>query len=376
MLHCANPWPKVDDGLSSLTWLQDFSTVSRGPQLGGGLGWDPPLSPLAGDMVSMGVLLTPVLPTPAACSQAQQSLLGVVTHGPLPDVVFNTTNALQKPPYSCATLIFMAIQASERRKLRLSSLYEWFRENFSYYRSRKTNSWQDTIRHTLSVNDGFIQVPKEKGESGKGCYWAVDPQHVERLGSGVKQVQIDPSSDSQQLPRHLDEAICTEQDQPSQRVGGRKRKLPQASVTSQAKVPRPSSPLLLRGDEQKELESVEEDLGRASSREPSPDSGEPLSRPSDTLPPIQHQLTELCSVASSSVPVPLSPPSCTMDWVEALVANCDWDCPFPDSVLSEEQSQDSGQPLSSTSPEDDLMLGFDWKSILDCAFGGELSPIS
>ena len=359
--------PTVDDSLSSLTWLQVFPTSSRGPQTGGGLSWAP-VSPLAGDMV---ILLTPVLPTPAACSRAQQSLPGVVPHGPCSGVVGFNTNAHQKPPYSCATLIFMAIQASERRKLRLSSLYEWFREHFSYYRSRKTNSWQDTIRHTLSVNEGFIRVPKEKGESGKGCFWAVDPQHVERLRSGVNQVRIDPSSGSQLLPRRLDEVSCTEQEQPSQRVGGRKRKLPQASVTSQAKVPRPSSPLLLRGDEQKELGSVE----WASSGEPSPDSGEPLSRPSDTLPPspIQHQLTELCSVASSAVSAPLSPPSCTLDWVEALVADCDWDFPFPDSALSEEQSQDSREPLSTTPTEEDQVLGFDWKSILDCAFGGELS---
>ena len=136
----------------------------------------------------------------------------------------------------------------------------------------------------------------------------------------VDKVQIDLPSRSQLLPGNSDEVIGAEQNLPSQVVSGRKRKRPQASATRQAKVPCLSSSQLLRADEQKELE-LPKDNGELDAilewvvdREASAGSGEPLSELCHTLPPVQHQLSELCTVDYSAVSVPPPPPSCDLDW--------------------------------------------------------------
>ncbi|XP_012709810.2 LOW QUALITY PROTEIN: forkhead box protein J1-A [Fundulus heteroclitus] len=183
----------LDDSLTSLQWLQEFSILSaQGPQhvhqqpqlLGQQLGTDGPASPLAGDPASStGTPLTPGKPTAAAYSR-MQSLPGIVAHGHCPDEVDYRTNALIKPPYSYATLICMAMQASKKSKITLSCIYQWITDNFCYYRHADP-TWQNSIRHNLSLNKCFIKVPRSKDEPGKGGFWKIDPQYAERLLSGA-----------------------------------------------------------------------------------------------------------------------------------------------------------------------------------------------
>ena len=40
----------------------------------------------------------------------------------------------QKPPYSYATLICMAMRETNKTKITLSAIYKWIKENFMYYR--------------------------------------------------------------------------------------------------------------------------------------------------------------------------------------------------------------------------------------------------
>ena len=44
------------------------------------------------------------------------------------------TDASQKPPYSYATLICMAMRETNKTKITLSAIYKWIKENFMYYR--------------------------------------------------------------------------------------------------------------------------------------------------------------------------------------------------------------------------------------------------
>ena len=142
----------LDDSLTSLQWLQEFSILGadvpqqQQPQPGSdGPG---PASPLAGDPASMGMPLTPGKPTAAAFSRLH-SLPGIVAHGHCPDEGDYRTDAHIKPPYSYATLICMAMQASKKAKITLSCIYQWITDNFCYYRHAdptwQVNTHTDTL---------------------------------------------------------------------------------------------------------------------------------------------------------------------------------------------------------------------------------------
>ncbi|XP_029015874.1 forkhead box protein J1-A [Betta splendens] len=203
---CCNSSFNLDDSLTSLQWLQEFSILganvpqqAQQPHLFGHqhTGSDAPASPLAGDPASMGMPLTPGKPTAAAYSR-MQALPGVVAYGHCPDEVDYKTNAHIKPPYSYATLICMAMQASKKTKITLSCIYKWITDNFCYYRHADP-TWQNSIRHNLSLNKCFIKVPRQKDEPGKGGFWKIDPQYAERLLNGAHKkrrlppVQINPA---------------------------------------------------------------------------------------------------------------------------------------------------------------------------------------
>ncbi|KAJ7992485.1 hypothetical protein DPEC_G00279170 [Dallia pectoralis] len=201
----------LDDSLTSLQWLQDFSILSESlaslpcstsqwhhfpwhsqPHLNIS---DPLCSPSAGDTAASGV--PRYAGSPITCSASgnrtgYSSLLQTVHNNqqrvPVADKsteeVDYRSNRQVKPPYSYATLICMAMQASEENKITLSAIYNWIKENFCYYRNAEP-SWQNSIRHNLSLNKCFIKVPRQKDEPGKGGFWQIDPQYADMFVNGV-----------------------------------------------------------------------------------------------------------------------------------------------------------------------------------------------
>lgn len=115
--------------------------------------------------------------------QHQQQQLSAQSASIVEEEVDYKVDGSVKPPYSYATLICMAMKAN-RNKMTLSSIYKWIKENFLYYRNADP-SWQNSIRHNLSLNKCFIKVPRQKDEPGKGGFWKLDPVYEDSLVDGV-----------------------------------------------------------------------------------------------------------------------------------------------------------------------------------------------
>ncbi|CAG7817044.1 unnamed protein product [Allacma fusca] len=91
----------------------------------------------------------------------------------------------KKPPLSYSSLITKAIKSNSNNKLTLSQIYSWIKENYLYY-STAEPSWQNSIRHNLSLNKCFVKIPRGKDEPGKGGFWSLDESLIGRSGSKRK----------------------------------------------------------------------------------------------------------------------------------------------------------------------------------------------
>ncbi|NWX21298.1 FOXJ1 protein, partial [Aegotheles bennettii] len=249
-----------------------------------------PCSPLAADPACMGVPHTPCKPISSSTSTTVHHT--VAMYPQLGEDIDYKTNPHVKPPYSYATLICMAMEASQKPKITLSSIYKWITDNFCYFRHADP-TWQNSIRHNLSLNKCFIKVPREKGEPGKGGFWKLDPQYADRLKNGalkkrrMSPVQIHPAFskkaqqeaqcdvnlatsacpsnnilsvnvESQQLLKEFEEVTGNHNLNPPDGKARQKRKQPSPNRT--AKVARLSSSALLTQEEQTELGSLKGDF--------------------------------------------------------------------------------------------------------------------
>uniref|UniRef100_A0A8C5G297 Forkhead box protein G1 n=1 Tax=Gouania willdenowi TaxID=441366 RepID=A0A8C5G297_GOUWI len=191
----------LDDCLTSLNWLQNVSILSADPERPSGPGCpssqeqlfhesfdtDSPSSPAAGHTAATG------MPQYLGSDSTVGPLYPHIQMQPIPLVeVDYKTNPKAKPPHSHSSLIYMAMQASEQPKVTLSTIYKWIKENFCYYRHAEP-TWQNSIRHTLSLNKRFKKVPRQKDEPGRGGFWIINPDHsdmcVNRLSRRRKRFQ-------------------------------------------------------------------------------------------------------------------------------------------------------------------------------------------
>ncbi|XP_070846772.1 forkhead box protein J1-B [Chaetodon trifascialis] len=257
----------MDDSLTSLHWLQNFSILSADPERHNGAGpgcpssqqhlflkrlgfprggTDSPSSPPAGDTAATGMppyLGSPVTsgsdstaaPLFASCAHPGNGYPQIPIQASPPVEVDYKTNPKVKPPYSYASLICMAMQASKQPKVTLSTIYNWITENFCYYRHAEP-SWQNSIRHNLSLNKCFKKVPRQKDEPGKGGFWQIDPQYADMFVNGIfKRRRMSAnhynSSSSSSGGTHRESKLVqgyhsTQNGFPYQGVGGKRKHLP------------------------------------------------------------------------------------------------------------------------------------------------------
>uniref|UniRef100_A0A8C5DP47 Forkhead box protein J1-B-like n=1 Tax=Gouania willdenowi TaxID=441366 RepID=A0A8C5DP47_GOUWI len=159
----------LDDTLTSLHWLQDFSILSSDPEWPSGPGL------AVGDTAASGMAQylgsdSTVGPHPRIQEQPI----------PLVEVVYKTDPKV-KPPCSHASLICMAIIHLPSFLITYSYLLNGFVINLGFIVSLLQNS----IRQTLSRNKCFRKVPKQKDEPSKGGFWQIDPEYADMFVNGI-----------------------------------------------------------------------------------------------------------------------------------------------------------------------------------------------
>lgn len=63
----------------------------------------------------------------------------------------------------------------------LQDIYKNMEEMYPFLRQRG-RSWKNSVRHTLSLNECFLKVPRE--DSGQKCNWTVHPKYLHRFSIG------------------------------------------------------------------------------------------------------------------------------------------------------------------------------------------------
>lgn len=98
------------------------------------------------------------------------------TDGPLPDPdqMPSVEDDGNKPSYSYAMLIGMAILRAPSRRLTLAQIYKWISDTFAFYRNSQETGWQNSIRHNLSLSKAFSKQERPKDDPGKGHYWVIN----------------------------------------------------------------------------------------------------------------------------------------------------------------------------------------------------------
>lgn len=93
---------------------------------------------------------------------------------PLPDEMPAVDDDGNKPPYSYAIMIGMAILRAPNRRLTLAQIYKWISDTFAFYRNSQDTGWQNSIRHNLSLSKSFSKQERPKDDPGKGHYWIIN----------------------------------------------------------------------------------------------------------------------------------------------------------------------------------------------------------
>ena len=86
---------------------------------------------------------------------------------------FNNEHA-DKPPYPYATLILVALLQNDLNRLTLSQIYNWISTRFPYFTMDQA-TWQNSVRHNLSLNSAFIKTIKSPDK--KSYYWGFKRGH-------------------------------------------------------------------------------------------------------------------------------------------------------------------------------------------------------
>ncbi|KAJ2310089.1 Forkhead box protein L1 [Coemansia sp. RSA 2705] len=145
-----------------------------------------PYSPSDVDFANMNIASgypTPHSATPVAMQPQAAPLPGVsLAGGAASSAVPAPAPSAEKPDFSYASLIAQSLVEAPMQRRTLNGIYEWIQEHFPYYRTRQ--NWQNSIRHNLSLNKGFMKIKRDEAHPGKGSFWTFTPGYESCLNGG------------------------------------------------------------------------------------------------------------------------------------------------------------------------------------------------
>ncbi|CAF1277233.1 unnamed protein product [Rotaria sordida] len=284
------------------------------------------------------------------------------------------TNPQAKPVYSYSQLIFLAMRQSGHEKMTLQMIYEWIADNFPYFKKMEP-TWQNSIRHNLSLNKCFIKVPRTKKETGgKGGFWKLSPGY-ERQRSQNK-ISINNQQD-RQINSSQNKRIRT-----SKRSTNNSDTITQLNNGIKTESWIDSILPCISSKNQLSLQCHTTNTDRSSSYVRMPSSFlSPISSPDSlTIPSFYHQ-QQINDFSSVSTPSPSSSPSSMsstiikqnlistkLDDTDMLLLDSvtfDWD-----AYLCEVPNDIDVQPLLSTKTEQDLFNDFN-AALSDLTYSAE-----
>ncbi|KAL5006872.1 hypothetical protein ScPMuIL_015678 [Solemya velum] len=75
----------------------------------------------------------------------------------------------KRPPFSYMSLIQMALNSKEDKKMTLREICRWIEDAFKYYKHTAKPGWRNSIRHNLSLYNIFVRESSKR----HGSYWTV-----------------------------------------------------------------------------------------------------------------------------------------------------------------------------------------------------------
>jgi hypothetical protein len=82
----------------------------------------------------------------------------------------------KKPSMSYAQLIAEALNNAPEKTLVLSDIYKAINARYPYY-ELETRGWQNSLRHTLTLNKSFVKEQKDRTDLKRGWLWKLAEGH-------------------------------------------------------------------------------------------------------------------------------------------------------------------------------------------------------
>ncbi|GAA5975388.1 hypothetical protein JCM11641_004250 [Rhodosporidiobolus odoratus] len=142
----------------------------------------PSASPEKSAIGASGAAATAAKPRPAPYTPATLAL------GAVPPDAAPSDDRIAKPPYTYASLIAQAIQASEGKKLTHSAICDWISEKWPFFVDGQSG-WQTSIRHHLTPARGFLKVARPADDAGTSSFWQLDPAQLPNFDGHYFQVK-------------------------------------------------------------------------------------------------------------------------------------------------------------------------------------------